>query len=109
MFVKTIERLKIIWPSTSLAKQDGTFYTAVLVNKLTNHKGEVIGYQLVPENYDGTNPNLVMDVNTLTEAREQAVTIYGCHYKVAPPPIPKMKMREYPQNKSGYRADSNRK
>lgn len=109
MPVKMIERLKITIADSTCTKADGTRYTHMLVNKLTNRKGETIGYQLVPADYDGTDPYLVTNVDTLTEAREKAVGIFGCHYKVAPPPVPKMKMREYPQNKSGYRADSARK
>lgn len=109
MPVKMIERLKITFANGVFTKADSTEYTHMLVNKLTNRKGETINYQVMPEGYDGTNSQLVANVDTLTEAREKAVSIFGCHYKVAPPPVPKLKMREYPQNKSGYRADSVRK
>ncbi len=96
MPVKMIERLKITFANGVFTKADGDQYTHMLVNKITNRKGETIGYQVMPEGYDGTNPDLVSNVDTLTEAREKAVVIFGCQYKVAPPPVPKMKMREYP-------------
>ena len=107
MTVKMIERLKITMPM-GIINAEGANYTHVLVNKLTNRKGELSGYQVVPEDYDGTNPHLVTNVGTLAEARDKAVNMFGCAYKVAPPPVPKMKMREYPQNKPGYKADARR-
>lgn len=73
------------------------------VNKLTDRRGNVLDYQIVPVGYDGRDPDCIMFRPNLTAARVAA----GFVPKVVP--VNTKRMRDYPQNTKGYRADSERR
>lgn len=79
----------------------------VVIQKQTNHKDQVIGYVLRPQEYDGKDAFLVSHHKTLAEARNAAIEKYGCTI-TAPKAVgaSKPKMRDLPQNQKGYNAES---
>ena len=74
------------------------------IRKIISTKGETLYYQAVPKGYDGKDISKVFNAGTL-----QAVRMHvGFDYigDAMTKTIGKKPMREYDQNKKGYRADN---
>lgn len=74
------------------------------IRKIISSMGATLYYQVVPENYDGKDISKVYNADTLQEVRLHV----GFDYvgDAMTKTIGKKPMREYDQNKKGYRADN---
>ena len=74
------------------------------IRKIVDQKNTVLCYQVVPKDYDGKDISKVFNLHTLDAARE----LVGYDYvgDAMSKTIGKKPMREYEQNKKGYRADN---
>lgn len=74
------------------------------IRKIVSAKGQTLYYQAVPENYDGKDISKVFNSDTLQDVRLHA----GFDYigDAMTKTIGTKPMREYDQNKKGYRADN---
>lgn len=74
------------------------------IRKIISTKGETLYYQAVPKDYDGKDVSKVFNADTLHEVRLHV----GFDYvgEAMTKTIGTKPMREYDQNKKGYRADN---
>lgn len=74
------------------------------IRKIVSPKGKTLYYQAVPEGYDGKDVNKVFNADTLQEVCLHV----GFDYvgDAMANTISMKPMREYDQNKKGYRADN---
>ena len=74
------------------------------IRKIVSTTGQTLYYQAVPEGYSGKDISKVFNADTLQEVRLHA----GFDYigEAMTKRVIKKPMREYDQNKKGYRADN---
>ena len=74
------------------------------IRKVVSTTGETLYFQAVPKDYDGKDVSKVFNADTLIEVRNHAGFNYISDSMMKT--IGTKPMREYDQNKKGYRADN---